>query len=285
MPARHKNGDCRLQSEELQRCRPGQGQDDASGHLADICAPQNAPARDGRRGRKDSDPFVVRRALSELRPHPAYVKGGLSVGTSKMNELECLGDSVFEHPITTTQDGIVIDGYARWELAKKRGMATILCLVLQRTEEEALRDFLWMHKTFRGLNNFRRIELSQDLRPQATLESSAQVDWAKARAGILGVSLGSVRKVHRVLEHGCWSTITAARDAEISIHRAAGWCQQSEEEQIDNLRRLRIERIRQKSRYLVNRVSLCRSTAHEGKLTPKTLLVLLEPLACIIHQS
>jgi hypothetical protein len=31
-------------------------------------------------------------------------------------------------------------------------MATILCLVYQRTEDEALRDFLWRHRRLEGLN-------------------------------------------------------------------------------------------------------------------------------------
>jgi hypothetical protein len=103
-----------------------------------------------------------------------------------------------------TQDRLIIDGYARWELAKKRGMATILCLVYQRTEDEALRDFLWRHRRFDGSNDFTLIELSRDLKlfsaekarlhqraggrrkGSAKLEASERVDSRKERARILG---------------------------------------------------------------------------------------------------
>jgi hypothetical protein len=43
-------------------------------------------------------------------------------------------------------------------------MATILCLVYQRTEDEALRDFLWRHRRLDGLDDFTLIELSRDLK-------------------------------------------------------------------------------------------------------------------------
>jgi hypothetical protein len=81
------------------------------------------------------------RSLNELRPLPSYVKYGLSVPAFKIAALDRLGNLAFQDPIVVTQDRLIIDGYARWELAKKRGMVTILCLVYQRTEDEALRDF------------------------------------------------------------------------------------------------------------------------------------------------
>ena len=102
-----------------------------------------------------------------------------------------------------TQDRLIIDGFARWELAKKRGMVTILCLVYQRTEDEGLRDFLWRHRRFDGLNDFTRIELGRDLKSffrekarlnqqaggqrkgSAKLEASERVDSRKERAQIL----------------------------------------------------------------------------------------------------
>jgi hypothetical protein len=83
-------------------------------------------------------------------------------------------------------------------------MATILCLVYQRTEDEALRDFIWRHRRFDGLNDFTLIELSRDLKlfsaekarlhqqaggqqkASAKLEASERVDSRKERARILG---------------------------------------------------------------------------------------------------
>jgi hypothetical protein len=215
---------------------------------------------------------------------------------SKIDELERVGSRIFNHPITVTQDGLIIDGYARWELAKRRKMVTILCLIYEMSPEDALCEFIWAHKPVRGLSKFRLIELSAELQCFPTeegsldqpprdretppaLESCAQLDSVKQRARVVGVSLASVRKVDYVLTHGCASTIQAARDGNISIHRAALWSQQSEEQQLENLRQLHIKRLKQKTQYLVNRILLSRSKTHVLELTPATLLTLLGPLS------
>lgn len=234
--------------------------------------------------------------VSDLRPHPSYVKHGLSVPAFKINALDRLGNLAFQDPIVVTQDRLIVDGYARWELAKKRGMVTILCLVYQRTEDEALRDFLWRHRRFDGLNDFTRIEVGRDLKSfsrekarlnqqaggqrkgLAKLEASERVDSRKERAQTLGVSQGNVSKVDRILEHACSSTKQAARDKEISIHRADQWSRETEEQQIENLRVLRIERgLRKKARLLV--AGIVRSKPDEEVLTMAHLFRLLERLS------
>ena len=220
-------------------------------------------------------PQLVMLRASELRPHPSFVRHKLSVPACKIDALDRLGNRAFQDPIVVTQDRLIIDGYARWELAKKRGMVTILCLVYQRTEDEALRDFLWRHRRFDGLNDFTRIELSRDLKlfsaekarlhqqaggqrkGSAKLEASERVDSRKERARILVVSEGNVSKVDRTLDHACSSTKQAARDKEISIHKAEKWSLQTEARQIENLKALRIEQgIRKKARNLVARLAV-----------------------------
>jgi hypothetical protein len=234
-------------------------------------------------------------SLDELRPHPSYVKHKLSVPACKIDALDRLGNRAFQDPIVVTQDRLIIDGYARWELAKKRAMVTILCLVYQRTEDEALRDFLWRHHRFDGLNDFTRIELGRDLKffrekarlnqraggerkGSAKLEASERVDSRKEIAESLGVSEGNVSKVDRILEHACSSTKQAARDKEISIHRADQWSRETEAQQIENLRVLRIERgIRKKARNLVAEVLA--PQPDEGVLTTAHLLRLLQQVS------
>jgi hypothetical protein len=239
----HKNGISRLQSEEQQRSQPGRELDDIPCQL-------------------------VTCRLDELRPHPSYVKHKLSVPACKIAALDRLGNLAFEDPIFVTQDGLIIDGYARWELAKKRGMVTILCLVYRRTVDEALRDFFWRHPRFHGLNDFTRIKLGRDLK----------VDSRKEKAQILGVAEGNVSKVDRILEHGSPSTKQAAQDREISIRRAEKWSRETVAQQQENLRVLRIERgIRKKARSLVAAVS--RSKPDEEALTTTHLLRLLEGLS------
>jgi hypothetical protein len=252
MPAAEstKTAISRLQTEEQQRSQAGRALDDIPCQL-------------------------VTCRLDELHPHSSYFKHKLSVPACKIDALDRLGNRAFQDPIVVTQDWLIIDGYARWELAKKRGMATILCLVYQRTEDEALRDFLWRHRRFDGLNDFTLIELSRDLKlcsaekarlhqqaggqgkGSAKLEASERVDSRKERARILGVSEGNVSKVDRILDYASSSTEQAAREKEISIHRAEKWSRQTEAQQIENLKVLRIERgIRKKARNLVARLAV-----------------------------
>jgi hypothetical protein len=230
--------------------------------------------------------------LDELHPHSSYFKHKLSVPACKVDALDRLGDRALQDPIVVTQDRLIIDGYARWELAKRRGMATILCLVYQRTEDEALRDFLRRHRRFDGLNDFTLIELSRDIKlfsaekarlhqqsggqrkGSAKLEASERVDSRKERARILVVSEGNVSKVDRTLDRACSSTKQAARDKEISIHKAEKWSRQTEARQIENLKALRIELgIRKKARNLVARLA---AQPDEGVLTAAHLQRLLQ---------
>jgi hypothetical protein len=245
-------------------------------------------------------PQLVMFRVSELRPHPSYVKHKLAVPACKIDALDRLGNRAFQDPILVTQDRLIIDGYARWELAKKRGMATILCLAYQRTEDEALRDFLWRHRRFDGLNDFTLIELSRDLKlftaekarlhqeaggqrkGSAKLEASERVDSRKERARILGVSEGNVSKVDRILDYANSSIEQAAREKEISIHRAEKWSRQTEAQQIENLKVLRIERgIRKKARNLIARLAVqpdgsVLTTAHLQRLLERVSTMPLE---------
>jgi len=268
-----------------------------SGYSAEIYALQYAPSREpNESSRECSDPRLIRRPVNELRPHPAYLMHAVAASTSKIDELERVGSRIFNHPIMVTQDGLIIDGYARWELAKRWKMVTILCLVYEMSPGDALCEFIWAHKPVRGLSKFRLIELSAELQCYTTeegsldqpprdretppaLESCAQLDSVKQRARVVGVSLASVRKVDYVLTHGCASTIQAARDGRPSIHRAALWSQESDEQQLENLKQLHIKRLKQKTRYLLRRILLSRSKTHELELSPATLITQLGRLS------
>jgi hypothetical protein len=59
--------------------------------------------------------------VGELRAHPSYARHKLSVDASKLSSLSGRGDLAFCDPIVVTRDRIVIDGYARLELAKEKG--------------------------------------------------------------------------------------------------------------------------------------------------------------------
>ena len=64
----------------------------------------------------------------ELRPHPSYARHGLTVPADKLSALRQRGELAFVEHLTITRDRIIIDGYARWELAKELKRPILQCI-------------------------------------------------------------------------------------------------------------------------------------------------------------
>ena len=217
-----------------------------SGCSAGLHAPQYAP--------------LVCCPVSELRPHPSYAHHKLSVDASKLSALSERGDVAFRDPIVITRDRIVIDGYARLELAKRKGIATLSCIERDLTSEEALEELIRTHRSSRGLTDFVRIELALDLeahfrekarknqeaggkdKGSSILAIAQRVDTRREVARVAGVSSGNVRKVKHILMHACSTLLQAVRTREISIDLADKWSHEPYAPQQEYLRRRRIER-------------------------------------------
>lgn len=103
--------------------------------------------------------------LDQLCPHPSYIRHGLSVSTSQLSALMALGDLAFQQPIMVTRTGTIIDGYARWELARRLGRQSIPCLEYDVDEKEALRWLILCHRPSKGFNGYCRSLLALDLEP------------------------------------------------------------------------------------------------------------------------
>jgi hypothetical protein len=80
-----------------------------------------------------------------------------------LNELLELGEDAFIFPLMVTSAGIVIDGYARLEIARLQGRATVRCVEFDIPEEEALRRLILCHRRIPGLPAFCRIMLARPL--------------------------------------------------------------------------------------------------------------------------
>ena len=188
----------------------------------------------------------------------------------KLSALADRGDRAFCEPISITRDGMVIDGYARWELAKRKDRRMLDCYEYDLSSEEALEELIRTHCASRGLTDFVRIELALDLEPhfqaKALLNQQAggqgkglskltkvqRVDTRREVARLAGVSSGNVRKVKNILAHGCSSLLQAARTQEVSINLADKWSLEPHAQQEERLRLIRIERyIKRKARNLV----------------------------------
>jgi hypothetical protein len=205
------------------------------------------PELEGNRGR------LVTLHPDELQPHPSYTRHSLTVHAYQLSAVAELGDLAFRDPLIITQDHIILDGFARWTLARLRGRSTLECIQYEMSESEALQNLLRRHRRSSGLNDFIRICLALELEPflkskgrakqqaggqnkgSSTLTEAARVDVRKEIARIAGVSVGNVTKVKQLTTNPHSDIIKALREKELSIHRAWLWSKLSPEEQEEKL--------------------------------------------------
>ena len=206
-----------------------------------------------------------------------------------------LGNLALREPLITTQEGIVIDGYARLDLARLNGRPTLPCIQYDLTEEDALRWLLQKHRRSHGMNDFCRILLALDLEPSLREKArsnqrvggqmkgssnltDAKLDARKQIANAAAVSLGNVTKVKQLLESVCPELSQALRSGEISIHRAWGWRTESDERQKAALKTYRNKKgINQAIRTLISRHSSSSGTTAPDLESLIKRLSLLKP--------
>jgi hypothetical protein len=210
----------------------------------------------------------VQLRLDELRAHPSYARHHVAVPAPQIAALEALGDFAFREPIVITRDRIVVDGYARWQLARHKGRDTILCTEYDLSEEESLCWLVQSRRPHRGLNAYTRIILALDAEPyfqdkaranlrlagkgSSNLTDHNRLDVRSQVATIAGVSAGNVTKVKQLRKTAEAAIEQAVRDGEISIHRAWLWSYDTPQRQLDNLRLRRLEKgIKAKAKTLV----------------------------------
>jgi hypothetical protein len=189
----------------------------------------------------------------ELRPHPSYVRHNLAVHACQLSAIAELGPLAFREPLVITQDHLILDGFARWTLARLQGRSTLPCIEYEMSEAEALQNILQRHRRSSGLNDFIRICLALELEPflksrgrakqqaggqnkgSSILTKAERLDVRKEIARIAGVSVGNVTKVKQLIVTAHSDIIKALREKELSIHRAWLWRKQSPEEQREKL--------------------------------------------------
>jgi hypothetical protein len=189
----------------------------------------------------------------ELRPHPSYIRHNLAVHACQLSAVAELGDLAFREPLVITQDHIILDGFARWTLARLQGRSTLACLEYEMSEPEALQNILQRHRRSSGLNDFIRICLALELEPflkskgrakqqaggqnkgSSILTEAERLDVRKEIAHLAGVSVGNVTKVKQLTTTAHSDIIKALREKELSIHRAWLWRTLSPEEQMERL--------------------------------------------------
>lgn len=179
------------------------------------------------------------RPTDSLKSHPSILKQDLRPTNERLLALQNHGEAIFLQPLLITQEGLIVDGYARWLIAKRQRRAALFCQVCQLTEQEALQRILQTHCRPEWLNAFSRVQLALDLEPRfrekaranqsaggknKSSENLAEACWLDCRkqvATLAGVSTGNVTKVKQIRGSKMASEVTEAlRTDEISIHRA-----------------------------------------------------------------
>jgi hypothetical protein len=74
-------------------------------------------------------------------------------------------DLAFQEPLVITRNGTILDGYARFELARLQGRLTLSCIEYELTDAESLHWLLRRHLRSNGLSAYSRILLALDLEP------------------------------------------------------------------------------------------------------------------------
>jgi ParB-like chromosome segregation protein Spo0J len=179
-----------------------------------------------------------------------------------------MGEDAFLFPLIVTSSGIVIDGYARLEVARLQGRATVECIEYDISEEEALRRLLLCHRPSPGLPPFTRIDMARDLaksfkekalqhqqaggksKGSSKLTEAEKVEVRKEIAAAAGVSVGTLSHALEVLKTGDPEILRALRNGEIKIDRAWRWSKESRSHQRESLklyrRRRGMERVAEK---------------------------------------
>lgn len=203
---------------------------------------------------------ITTRRVDELRPHPAYARLGLKVPASKLNALIEQGECAFLGSLTITCDGIIIDGYARWEVARLQNRPILECIAYELSEPEALHRLLLSHLPAPGLVPFNRIVLALGLenhfkqkarlhqhagginKGSSKLTEAERVDVRKRIAAAACVSVGTLTHVKQLLRTADPAVLQALRDGEIKIDRAWQWSKESRDVQRENLKSYRWDR-------------------------------------------
>lgn len=210
--------------------------------------------------------------LAELHPHPSFVRNQLTTSPAKLSALAEIGDLAFQEPILIAADRTILDGYARFELARLQGRPVVVCLQYELTEAESLQFLIQRHRRSNGFNDFCRILLALELEPWlrhkaesnqrhggqhkglSKLIEAEKVVVQRQIANAAGVSDGNVSKVKQLISKAHPEVLQALRNGEIRIHRAWLWSKSPIQEQPGKLRAKRIEkRLKKTARTLVSR--------------------------------
>lgn len=203
---------------------------------------------------------LVFRPVGELQPHPSLLRLGIVPAAQSLSALADSSDAAFAHPLTVTQAGYIIDGYARWKLAKAQSRAQVQCVVRAISEVQALIQLLHRQHRSARLNDFNRIRLALTLedelkgraranqqiagraKPSSEMTKPRPLDVRTEIARVAGVSAGNVTHTKFLIEKAAPEVISALAEGSIRIGRARKWLKSSKDGGLRELRNFQMTR-------------------------------------------
>ena len=186
------------------------------------------------------DARLRHRPTTTLRPHPTYQAWCGPIAAIRVRRVAQQRGPIRE-PLLTTTAGTILDGHARWQVARDRQQPTLPCLEYDVTNEEALQVLIQQHRASEGLNAFCRIVMALELEPflrarsrrsrpetsvttsSSNLTTAQRRDVRLAIASAAGAATGNVTKVKQLLEAAIPEVRERLVRGEVRIHRAWQW--------------------------------------------------------------
>ena len=200
-------------------------------------------------------PSIASVTIRRIRPHPAVRALGCKPTAVELEPVRQHWKTSLLEPLIVTSQGTIIDGLKRWFVAWERRIATLPCVKLAISDDEALDQILDRASAKNSWNRYRRICLAltreEALRERAcenqraggrrkdpsTLTGAQQIEVRKEIARMASASTGSVTKVKKIRTAGCPLLKQEAQRDAISIDAAWNISKLDHDEQMRELGR------------------------------------------------
>jgi hypothetical protein len=188
----------------------------------------------------------------QLRNHPSLERLRIIPSIAEQSASAERLEQTFEEPVTISAEQYVLAGHAQWALALRRGEASLTCLQLNLSAEDAVLWIIQKHQSSASLNDFNRIVLALELEPwfrnkarsnqklggerkgSSNLAEPDRCDVRKEVAAAAHVSTGNVTKVKQLVDAAIPEVLEALGSGEITIH-CASQCLKAPQGQLEAL--------------------------------------------------
>jgi hypothetical protein len=215
--------------------------------------------------------------IQRIHLHPAVRALGYNPTAVELEPVRQHWETARSEPLTVTDQGTIIDGHKRWVVARELGIATLPCVMLAISDDEALDQILarasaknWWKPYCRICLALTREEALRELarenqraggrkKDPSTLTTAQHIEVRREIARMAGAGTENVRKVKSILDKGCPLLKQEAQRGAISIDAAWKISKLDHDEQMRELGRKASKRRGRKRVQALGRAAAIRS--------------------------